>query len=73
MNSRFVSRSQSAWNNQISRQHSQESEDCYARSKVISGIYESNRFSGKEKIGEGAYGVVVRAYDKKRKVVSVLN
>ena len=34
--------------------------------------YDSNRFSDKLKIGEGAYGVVVKAFDKKRNLVSNL-
>ena len=33
--------------------------------------YDSNRFQNKVKIGEGAYGIVVKAYDSKHKLVSL--
>ena len=32
--------------------------------------YDSERFKSKAKVGEGAYGIVVKAYDKERKMVS---
>ena len=32
--------------------------------------YDSERFKNKVKVGEGAYGIVVKAYDKDKKMVS---
>jgi serine/threonine protein kinase len=33
---------------------------------MCSGDYVPERFSNKEKIGEGAYGIVIKAYDRQR-------